>query len=336
MDTKFDPGFTLINSQSMIVRLSSYGARVMSIKVPDHRSELRDVVLGYNESKSLRDPSVNPYFGCTVGRYAGRINNGHFQIDNEDYSLPTNNGNHHLHGGQVGFDRYTWEGEPFKNGVRFKRISPAGEEGYPGNLHVEVSFTLSEDNQLSMEYFAKTDVPTPLNLTNHTYFNLSGEGSPSINDHQIMIKADAITEINNQLIPTGKFLDVTGTPFDFRKEKRIGDNIDSDHPQLIFGNGYDHNFVLDSQKEVAAVLYDPDSRRQLTIRTDQPGIQFYTANFLDGTIIGKTKKPYPFRSGLCLETQHFPDSPNHSHFPSTILRPGQEFRSYTHWHFSAR
>jgi len=330
-----DQQWTLKNRNGMEVRLAAYGARVTSIKVPDRDGNFADVVLGYDAVESYKTAVKKPYFGCVLGRNAGRIAKGKFTLDGVDYQLTVNNGPNHNHGGVIGFDKVDWNATPVENGVRFSRRSPDGEESYPGNLDVSVTYTLTDDNELKIDYRATTDKATPINLSNHSYFNLAGEGSPTVLDHVLMLNADAMTPIDATSVPTGAIVPVAGTPFDFRTAKPVGRDIDQDNEQLKNGSGYDHNFVLNGN-EVAATLYDPSSGRVMELLTDQPGVSLYTANFLKGTLVGKSGRPYAHRSALCLETQHFADSPNKPHFPSTILRPGEEYRTHTIYRFSVR
>ncbi|VGO20691.1 aldose epimerase family protein [Pontiella sulfatireligans] len=331
-----DGQYTLKNRNGMEVRLATYGARITSIKVPDRDGNFSDVVLGYDEIESYKTAFKKPYFGCVLGRNAGRIDKGHFSLDGVDYQLAVNNGPNHNHGGMIGFDKVEWAAESLKNGMRFSRRSPDGEEGYPGNLDVSVTYTLSDNNDLKIDYRATTDKATPVNLSNHSYFNLAGEGAQTVLDHELMIVAKSILEIDKTSVPTGIKLPVAGTPFDFRAAKAVGRDIGEGHEQLSYGSGYDHNFVLNDGSTIAAELYDPSSGRLMQVVTDQPGIQLYTANFLNGGLTGKSGRPYQRRSALCLETQHFPDSPNQPIFPNTILRPGEEYKTTTIYRFSVR
>ena len=275
-----------------------------------------------------------------VGRYGNRIANGRFTLDGRTYALATNNGPNHLHGGLKGFDKVVWVAEGFERGgsvgVTYRHVSPDGDEGYPGRVEVRVSYTLSPSNELAVDYEATTDRPTPINLTQHSYFNLAGDASGDVLGHQLTIDADRFTPVDATLIPTGELAPVAGTPFDFRQPTTIGARIAADHPQLKTGNGYDHNFVLNGWSpgssqalHHAARAVDPGSGRTLDVATTEPGVQFYSGNFLDGTVVGKSGRAYGRRHGFCLETQHFPDSPNHPAFPSTILRPGDTYRSRT-------
>jgi aldose 1-epimerase len=335
--------FTLTNAHGIEVKAISYGCIITSLKTPDHNGQLADIVLGFDTPDGYLGTPPPPYFGAVVGRYGNRIAKGKFTLDGHTYSLVTNNGPNHLHGGTRGFDKVVWDAETFEKpegvGVAFTRTSPDGEEGYPGNLRTRVTYTLTPGDELAIEYVATTDKPTIVNLTQHSYFNLAGEGSGDILGHELMINADRITPVDATLIPTGELASVAGTPFDFRKPTAIGARIDQQDQQLQYGPGYDHNFVLNrkgSGLELAAQLRDPKSGRTLEVTTTEPGVQFYAGNFLDGKIKGKGGHVYGRRTGLCLETQHFPDSPNHANFPSTVLRPGQEYRSKTVWKFGHR
>jgi aldose 1-epimerase len=334
-----DGQYTLKNRNGMEVRLAEYGARITSIKVPDRDGAMVDVVLGYNQVQSYKTAEKKPYFGVTAGRYANRIALGKFTVDGTEYRLACNNGPNHLHGGEIGFDKVDWTAGMLLNGVRFSYLSRDGEEGYPGNLDVVVTYTLTERNELRIDYLATTDKPTPVNLIQHAYFNLAGEGAPTVLDHELMINAAAFTPVDANSIPLGDHIPVDGTPFDFRQPKPVGRDIGMDDEQLTHGQGYDHNFVLnkkDSGLSLAASLYDSGSGRFMEVLTDQPGIQFYSGNFLNGRLVGKSGRPYARRSALCLETQHFPDSPNRPDFPNTILRPGDEYKTRTIYRFSVR
>ncbi len=326
--------FTLTNAPGLEARIISYGGIVISLRVPDRDGKFDDIALGYNNLDGYLKST--PYFGAIIGRYGNRIAKGQFTLDGSLYKLATNNGPNHLHGGVKGFDKVVWKGEPFKNaegvGVVLTRDSPDGEEGYPGTLKSRVTYTLNDKNELAVDYLASTDKPTVINLTHHTYFNLAGEGKRDVLDHQMMINADRYTPIDATSIPTGTLESVEGTPFDFRNPTAIGSRINQNDPQLVNGKGYDHNFVINRQGNGlvrAARVVEPSTGRVLEVSTTEPGIQFYSGNFLDGTITGKSGKPYLQRFGFCLEPQHFPDSPNHSTFPSAILRPGEEYRSRT-------
>jgi aldose 1-epimerase len=327
--------FTLRNAAGVEVKAISYGAIVTSWRVPDRSGEMADIVLGFDDPAAyVKDNS--PYFGAVVGRYGNRIAKAQFTLDGQTYKLAANNGPNHLHGGVKGFDKVLWDAQPTKSkggiGVSFTRTSPDGEEGYPGTLKARVSYTLTDKNELIVSYEATTDKATPINLTQHSYFNLAGQGNGDILTHELRINADRYTPVDETLIPTGELATVDATPFDFRKPTAIGARINSEHPQIQFGRGYDHNWVLaraGDDLSLAAEVYEPKSGRTLQVSTTEPGMQFYTGNFLDGTITGKDGRVYRQRYAFCLETQHFPDSPNHATFPSTILRPAATYRSRT-------
>ncbi|MBN2703340.1 MAG: galactose mutarotase [Pontiellaceae bacterium] len=331
--------FTLKNKNGMVVKLTNYGATITSIVVPDRDGKMADVALGYDSVEGYINAIDRPYFGAVVGRYGNRIGKGKFTIDGVEYELNTNNGENHLHGGNMGFDKVVWTAETVENGVKFSYLAKDGEENYPGNLNLSVTYTLTDDNEIKMHYEATTDKATVVNVTNHTYFNLAGEGSGTINDHVLQINGSKTTPVDEGLIPTGELADVAGTPFDFLQPKRIGDDVDADNVQISYGPGYDHNWVLDRNgdgMELAATLYEPKSGRVLEVITEEPCIQFYGGNFLDGRLVGKSGKPYEKRSGLCLETQHAPDSPNNPDWPTTTLRPGEKYDTTTIYKFSVK
>ncbi len=328
--------FTLTNVHGIEVRVMTYGGIITVIRTPDRAGQLDDVVLGFDSLAGyLKDP---PYFGAIVGRYANRIAHGQFTLGGTTYRLATNNGPNSLHGGVRGFDKVLWAGEPFQGdsgvGVTLRYTSKDGEEGFPGTLVTRVTYTLTPRDELVVDYEATSDKATPVNLSQHTYWNLHGAAARGgdILDHMLRLDAAAFTPVDSTLIPTGDVASVAGTPFDFRAATPIGARIAQENTQLRFGGGYDHNWVLDRQRPGlvrAARLVEPTSGRTLDISTTEPGVQFYSGNFLDGTITGKGGRVYAHRTGLCLETQHFPDSPNHPRFPSTILRPGATYRSRT-------
>lgn len=333
--------YTMVNANGMEVRATNYGGIITSLLVPDGSGKVSDVVLGMSSFEGYMKNS--PYFGAIIGRYGNRIGKARFKIDDQTVKLPANDGPNTLHGGVKGFDKVVWQAEPFEKedsvGVIFTYTSKDGEEGFPGNLQTRVTYTLTDKNELSFEYHATTDKPTVVNLTQHTYFNLAGEGNGDVLGHQMIIFADQYTPTDARLIPTGKLEDVTDTPFDFRMRHAIGERITADHEQIKRGNGYDHNFVLKRKEpglSLAAVVAEPTTRRVMEVRTTEPGVQFYTGNFLDGSITGKSGKPYGKNAGFCLETQHYPDSPNRPEFPSTVLRPGEEYNSQTVYTFSVR
>jgi aldose 1-epimerase len=316
--------YFLTNSHGMTAKLISRGATLAELHVPDRLGQLADVVLGFDDVTGY-ESGANQHFGCTTGRFANRIHHGKFTLEGVDYQLAINNGPNHLHGGPSrSLDKVIWTGAQLTDclGVRFTYESPAGEEMYPGTLSIAVTYTLSENNALRIDYEATTDNPTIINLTNHSYFNLAGHGEPSILDHELSIDADRITVVDGDSIPTGELANVAGTAFDFRTRHKIGDRI------AETGNGYDHNYVLNGQwgtlRQIAEA-FDPQSRRVMRVSTDQPGVQLYTGNGLSGQI-GKQGKSYPRHSAFCLETQNFPDAPNQPNFPSAVLRPGETYR----------
>ena len=335
--------YTLTNAHGLRLRAMTYGGIVTSLEVPDRQGQLVDVVLGYDSLESYVKRS--PYFGAVVGRYGNRIAKGRFGVGGREYSLALNNapgGNKcALHGGIRGFDKVVWKGEGLvqdgAQGVRFTYLSKDGEEGYPGNLDVSVTYLLTNSNEWQVVYELRTDKATPVNVTQHSYFNLKGEGSGDILGHELKIVASNYTPVDAGLIPTGTLAPVSGTPFDFTSFQPIGARVNDHHEQLAFGGGYDHNWVLDDcadgKMTCAAELRDPASGRVMTVFTTEPGIQFYSGNYLDG-LAGRAGRIYGKHGGLCLETQHFPDSPNHPNFPTTILRPGEKFRSTTVYRFS--
>ena len=334
--------YTLSNEKGMEVAITNFGATVVTLKVPDRAGKAADIVLGYDTLDGYEKGSS--YFGATVGRYGNRIGGGKFSLDGKTYTLPKNNGENTLHGGIVGFNKRVWKAREIESktgqSVEMSYLSPDGEEGFPGNLSTKVVFTMpAERNELRIEYSATTDKDTVLNLTNHSYFNLAGEGSGDILDHVLTLHAKEFTPVDKALIPTGELASVAGTPMDFNTATAIGKRINDNYEQLVFGKGYDHNWVLarsgSGNLSLAAEASDPKSGRKLEVLTTEPGVQFYSGNFLDGAK-GKGGKPYPLRAAFCLETQHFPDSPNHPNFPSTVLKPTAVFRSETVFRFSAK
>ncbi len=333
--------YTLTNHHGMEVWAMTYGGVIVSLRVPDQKGQLDDVVLGYDKLEGYL--TKGSYFGAIIGRYGNRIAKGKFTLDGKPYTLPVNDGPNSLHGGIKGFDKVVWKSEPFEKpdevGVVFWYTSADGEEGYPGNLKVTVSYTLNDKNELVLDYHATTDKPTPVNLTNHTYFNLAGVGKGDVLGHEVKLNAEHFTPIDGTLIPTGKIATVKGTPLDFTKPTAIGARIEQKDAQLNFAHGYDHNFVVKRSAEgltLTARVYEPTTGRVMEVFTTEPGVQFYTGNFLDGTITGKQGRVYQRRYAFCLETQHYPDSPNQPAFPSTILRPGQTYHTTTVYKFSTR
>lgn len=333
--------FTLRNSQGHELRLITYGGIVTSIRVPDRQGRLGEVVLGFDRLEDYVDKS--PYFGCLVGRYGNRIARGRFVLDGQTYELSRNDGENHLHGGKMGFDKQVWSARSFREadcvGVELSYTSPHGEEGYPGTLKACVTYRWTNETELQIDYRAETDGRTVCNLTHHSYFNLGDGGASPILDHRLQIDAAYFTPVDRGLIPSGKLQSVADTPFDFRRETPIGARINAADGQLQAGSGYDHNFVLrpfEGGLRRVAELYHPQSGRVLELSTTEPGLQFYSGNFLDGSLKGRGGVVYGHRHGLCLETQHFPDSPNCEAFPSTRLDPGQTYRSQTVYRFSLR
>jgi len=330
--------FTLANSNGLKMTVTNFGCRIQSLWVPDKNGALADIVLGYDSIKRYLDG--NPYFGSVIGRYGNRIARGKFSLGGKEYQLATNNGLNSLHGGPQGFHNRYWAVQPIKqdgaDALEFRYKSTDGEEGYPGNLEVKMVYTLTDKNELVIDYEASTDQPTVVNLTHHSYFNLAGAGSGDILAHKLTINANAFTPVDSTLIPSGKLQPVKGTPFDFLAPHAIGERINGNHEQLKFGKGYDHNWVLNKQPDslsLAATVTEPVSGRTMEVWTTEPGIQFYSGNFLNGADIGKGGIPYKFRTGFCLEAQHFPDSPNQKDFPSTELKPGQTYRQKTIYKF---
>ncbi len=322
-------------------RIMTYGGIIVSLKTPDREGKQADIVLGFDTLDQYVANSNGPgtsFFGALIGRYANRIGHASFTLDGKQYSVPRNNGENSLHGGPHGFNNVLWKAKPIADGVELTYLSKDGEEGYPGNLSVTVRYTL-KGKDFRVEYSATTDKDTVVNLTNHSYFNLAGQGHGSILNHELTLFASRFTPVDGGLIPTGELKSVASTPFDFRKPTVIGARIDGTDEQLRLGKGYDHNWVLDhpsGKLAEAAEVYEPTSGRVMEVLTDQPGIQFYSGNFLNGSLKGKGGTPYGLRSGFCLETQHFPDSPNHPGFPSTELKPGERYDTTTIFRFSAR
>lgn len=335
--------YTLVNENGLRAEITNFGGIIVRFFTPDRNGKFRDVVLGYRTLSQYIEES--PYFGAIIGRYGNRISGGEFTLDGKTYSLALNNEPggipSHLHGGNKGFDSVVWEAEPFVKdhnpGLKLTYLSEDGEEGYPGNLKVEVIYTLTKENVLRVKYRAETDKATPVNLTQHSYFNLRGEGTGNILNHVLYLNADKFTRVDKGLIPTGEILSVENTPLDFTEPKEIGEDIKEDFEQLNYGGGYDHNYVINGEKgklKLAARVYEPESGRKLVVRTTEPGLQFYSGNALQD-LEGKSGRSYGFNAGFCLETQHYPDSPNQEDFPSTILRPEEEYNTVTEFEFSA-
>ncbi len=330
--------FTLTNKHGMQVQITNYGAIITSIKTPDKNGRLGEVNLGFDNLKDYLKP--HPHFGATIGRYGNRIAKGQFVLEGKTYTLVTNNGPNHLHGGNIGFDKMVWAAEMLEKrnipSLILNYLSKDGEEGYPGNLACQVTFKLTNKNELQIDYQATTDKTTLVNLTNHCYFNLNNGGATSCLDHEVRIFANAFTPIDKTSIPTGEIKSVKRTPFNFLKPRKIGDRIHQNNPQLKIGNGYDHNYVLPEKEGLkkAAKVVAPESGRTLEVFTTEPGIQFYTANFLDGSLTGHHNILYKRRCAFCLETQHYPDSPNQPHFPTTILKADEVYHSTTVYKFS--
>lgn len=324
--------YTLKNKNGVEITVTNFGARVVEFWAPDRNGKFDDIVLGHDHIDKYVNYRGERFLGATIGRFGNRIANGKFALDGKTYQLPTNDGPNSLHGGENGFDMVVWDVNPVNQQMlEFTYLSEDGEQGYPGNLQVKMTYELTDNNEFIITHHATTDKKTILSLTHHSFFNLHGAGNGSINDHELMLNADRFTPVNEVLIPTGELLSVDGTPMDFRQPTLIGKRVNENYEQLKFGNGYDHNWVLnrktDAETELAATVYEPESGRFLEVYTAEPGIQFYGGNFFDGSISGKDGKKYEYRSSLALETQHFPDSPNHSGFPSTVLMPDE---IYTH------
>jgi aldose 1-epimerase len=329
---------TLTNKAGNVIRLTNFGARITWIEVPDKTGKKDNVAFGYDTFESTING--DPYFGAVIGRYANRIAKGKFTLDGVEYNTPLNDGPNTLHGGPAGWHSVVWNTEVLKDSkfpaVKFTYLSPDMEEGFPGTVNVAVVYTWTDNNEIVMDYTCSTDKKTVVNLTNHAYFNLHGAGNGDILDHELVIKAATFVPVDSTLIPTGEIRPVAGTPFDFTTPHTVGERIGENYDQLIYGKGYDHTFVLDNKEEVDATVYEPVSGRLMEVISDQPGVQFYCGNFLNGKMIGHGDKPYIYRSGLCLETGHYPDSPNHPDFPTTVLNPGETFKSTTIYRFSVK
>lgn len=334
--------YTLKNKNGMVAKIMDYGATIVSLTAPDRKGKYEEVTLGFDKFDEY--PTKSPYFGCIAGRVGNRIAKGKFKLDGKEYTLAVNNGPNSLHGGLKGFDKHIWKvlSKPSKTNpsITLQYVSPDGDEGYPGELTAVVKYTLTSDNSIRIDYNVRTNAHTIQNLTNHTYWNLGGAKEKTILDHRMQILADAITPIDETLIPMGGYMEVDGTPFDFNKLTRIGERIDTpDDDQIKYGGGYDHNWVLRGavgQLRKACAVLEPKSGRYMEVWTTEPGVQFYSGNFLDGTLKGHGGKVYPKRGGFCLETQHFPDSVNQENFPSTELQPGQVYMSTTVYKFKTK
>ncbi len=330
--------FTVKNKTGNVIRLTNFGAKLIWIEVPDRNGKMDNITFGYDTFEETLKGDMS--FGSVVGRYANRIAGGKFKIDGIEYSTPLNNGPNTLHGGPLGWHSVVWDAEILKDGenpgVRFSYLSPDMEQGFPGNVKIEVVYTWTSANEVVMDYTWTTDKKTIVNVTNHSYFNLHGAGTGDVLDHILTIRASAFTPVDSVMIPTGEIRQVAGTPFDFTTPHTIGERIGENYDQLILGKGYDHNYVLDNKEEVDVILYEPVGGRILEVITDQPGMQLYTGNFLNGTQKGHGGRVFNFRSGMCLESGHFPDSPNKPDFPSTIAEPGKIYKSTTKYRFSVK
>lgn len=338
--------YTLTNSNGVVMKVITYGGIITELHVPDRNGVMGDVVLGFDNLTDYLSPEYtknNPYFGAIIGRFCTRIAKGKFTLDGVEYTLATNDGENHLHGGVTGFNAVIWDAIPAENAegvaLELSYTSKDGEEGYPGNLHITVTYTLTDADELKIDYSATTDKATPCNLTNHSYFNLSAGRQPTIANHELTIFADQFAEMTQTLVSSGNILDVAGTPMDFRIPHRIGERIDEDFAQLKPGRGYAHSWVLrnkDGAPALSTTLYEPESGRYMEVFTTEPAMHFYAGTYLDGALTGKNKVSYVKCAGLCLETQHLPDSPNHPAFPSTILRPGEVYQTQTVFKFSVK
>ncbi|MFW9597992.1 MAG: aldose epimerase family protein [Paludibacter sp.] len=333
--------YQLTNKNGLEMQVTNFGARIVTLFTPDKNGKFEDIVLGYDNIDKYLNNDGERFLGAAIGRYGNRIAKGQFTIDSTIYQLSTSNNGQSLHGGDKGYDMVIWNVDSVTpNAIYFSYLSKDGEEGYPGNLDIKMSYTLTDDNELKIVYSATTDKKTPVNLTNHSYFNLKGEGVGSINDHILYINSDKYTPVDSVLIPTGEIAAVDSTPFDFRTPIEIGKRVDANHPQLIMGKGYDHNWILNrktaNELELAATVYEPTTGRFLEVFTTEPAIQFYGGNFFTGKPVGKYGRTHDFRGSLALETQHYPDSPNHPNFPSTILEPGQTYAHTCVYKFSVK
>lgn len=341
VDGKATDLYTLRNARGLEMTVTNFGGRVVELWVPDRDGNFADIVLGHDNLGAYVDQTGERFLGATIGRYGNRIAAGRFTLDGKEYTLPQNDGPNSLHGGAKGFDMVVWDVvEVTPQKIVLACLSPDGDQGYPGNLKVTMTYELTDDNSFVVTHEATTDRRTVVNLTHHSFFNLHGAGGPPINDHELMIAADFFTPVDSTLIPTGRLMPVEGTPMDFRRPAPIGSRLDADFEQLRHGHGYDHNWVLSRRSahdlELAATVYEPAAGRYMEVWTTEPGIQFYGGNFFDGSLVGKGGKSYGRRASLALETQHFPDSPNHPGFPSTVLGPGQRYRHVCVYKFSTR
>lgn len=337
IDGKTTRLFKMENANGVVVTLTNYGAKIVSVYAPDRNGNFADVLLGFNSIEEYQQYGAS--HGAVVGPFANRIANAQFTIDDETYQLPVNNGEACLHSGPDSWYRKVWDYEKNGNVATFSLESPDGEFGFPGNKTASVTYTLTDDNELKIDYEVTTDKPTHINLTNHSYFNLRGEGNGDILDHVLVINANESTPVNEDMIPTGEIADIRGTALDFTSPRAIGERIDDDHPQLVFGAGYDFNYIINKEPndlEFAASAFEPESGRYMEVFTTEPGVQLYTGNHLQGNETGNSGEPYTARTGFCLETQHFPDSPNQPAFPSTLLNPGEVFKSTTIYKFSVK
>lgn len=329
--------FTLKNRSGMITEITNYGGKVVSLWTPDKKGHYEDIVLGYSNISDYLS-SKEKYFGALIGRYGNRIAKGKFSLNGKEYDLANNNGPNHLHGGNNGYESVVWDAKQVDNQtLELRYVSKNLEEGYPGNLTIKVVYRLTDNNELKIEYWATTDAPTVVNLTHHSFFNLKGTGNGTINNHLLQINAPYYTPVDDGLIPTGEIATVENSPFDFQKTIAIGERVDTENQQLKYGLGYDHNYVLNQKLQglnYAAKIIEPISGRTMEVYTNEPGLQFYGGNFLNGTEVGKNRKAYEYRTAFCLETQHFPDSPNNTHFPSTTLNPGEKYYSICIYKFS--
>lgn len=329
--------YSLQNKNGLKMSVTNFGGRIVSLWVPDKNGAVENVVLGYDSVKKYL--TGNPYFGAMIGRYGNRIANGKFSLNGLTYQLAVNNGKNSLHGGPKGFHNVYWDVRADSNVIAMTYASKDGEEGFPGNLLVKVNYALNDKNELVIDYQATTDKPTVVNLTHHSFFNLAGEGNGDILNQQLIINADRYCPVDAELIPIGDLKPVHGTAFDFLNSHAIGERINNSDEQLKYGSGYDHNWVLNKiskELSLAATVSDPDSGRVMEVWTTEPGLQFYSGNFLDGKEVGPSGKPYPLRSAFCLEAQHYPDSPNHSMFPSTVLNPGETYKQQTIYKFTSK